>query len=119
MTPSGLAARTGFQVPLVGGHVAEVVFGEAVNGVFCQTFGLRSTWSRLNHRGDDVSGALPVAVLSHDVCRLAIDSDPAAGGRSIRVDGYVHQVIGVAPVYSSHGGTLRNLARVPGCCNPS
>ena len=111
-TLSGLAATTGFQVPLVGGHVAEVVFGEAVNGAFFQTFGLRPHLGRLIHPGDDVSGALPVAVLSHDVWRLRFDSDPAAVGRSIRVDGNVYEVIGVAPD-GFHGWDFNNLARVP------
>src|SRR6185503_1737336 len=47
--------------------------------------------------GEDVPGVAPVAVLSHKLWRQRFGGDPAIVGRTIRLDGQEHSVIGVLP----------------------
>ncbi len=46
---------------------------------------------------DERAGALPVALLSHTLWRDRFESDPAAVGRTVFVDGAAHTVVGVMP----------------------
>ena len=46
---------------------------------------------------DDLPGAAPVVMLSDDVWRTRYASDPSVVGRSIKVNGIPHTVIGVMP----------------------
>ena len=47
--------------------------------------------------GENDPGADPVAVLSHALWRSEFGSDPAVLGRTVRLDGIPHEIVGVAP----------------------
>ena len=106
------AAATHFQSPLVGGSVSEVVNGEAVNGLYFHTFGIRPVLGRTIQPSDDAIGAPPVAVLSHDVWRLRFGGAPNVIGTVVKIDGRMHDVIGVAPK-GFRGWDFSNLGHVP------
>jgi putative ABC transport system permease protein len=94
---SALAAATVTRSALVGDGIAEFVTGEAVNGGYFRAFGLRPRVGRLIEPEDDRPGAVPVAVLSYNVWRLRFGGDAGVIGHTVKIDGQVHQVVGVAP----------------------
>ncbi|MEO8183378.1 MAG: ABC transporter permease [Deltaproteobacteria bacterium] len=75
----------------------EGVVGAQVSGGFFPMLGLRPLLGRLLGPEDDRVGAPPAAVLSAEVWQQRFGSDPAVIGRSIRLDGQPHTVIGIAP----------------------
>jgi len=64
------------------------------------SFGLRPVVSRLFSASDDLTGAHPDAVLSHDYWARRFGKDPNVVGRTLRIDDTVYQIGGVveAPV---------------------
>ncbi|MEK9509083.1 ADOP family duplicated permease [Gemmatimonadota bacterium Y43] len=79
----------------------EMVFAEAVSGGWFETLGLRTVLGRGLGAEDHVApGAHPVVVLSHAAWQSRYAGDPAVVGRTIRVGGLLHEVVGVlAPEY--------------------
>src|SRR5262245_34313860 len=69
----------------------------AVESNFLQTLGVRVTLGRDFTPEDDVRGAPPVAIISHDVWRRRFGADPGAIGRTIDLNGKRTRVIGVLP----------------------
>src|SRR5262245_28717942 len=69
-----------------------------VESNFLETLGVRPALGRDFTPEDDVRGALPVAIISHDVWTRRFGSDPGAIGRAIDLNGMPIRVIGVLPV---------------------
>jgi predicted permease len=82
----------------VGGDRVERTFGLLVSGNYFSALGLRPALGRLL-MPDDVKqpGGEPVVVVSDGYWRTRLGGDPAAVGRTIRVNGRVLTVVGVAP----------------------
>ena len=68
-----------------------------VESNFLQTFGVRPALGRDFTVEDDVRGAPPVAIISHDVWMRRFGADPSAIGRTINLNGTPIPVIGVLP----------------------
>jgi predicted permease len=71
--------------------------GAGVSWNFFDVFGVQPLLGRAFVRSDDVSGAVPVAVLSHEFWRSEYAGDPAAVGSSLEIMGVLYEVIGVLP----------------------
>src|SRR6185503_725478 len=69
----------------------------AVESNFLQTLGVRVSLGRDFTPENDVRGAPPVAVISHEVWTRRFGSDPGAIGRTIDLNGKRTPVIGVLP----------------------
>src|SRR5262249_33274117 len=69
------------------------------------TFGVRPALGRDFTVEDDVRGAPPVAIISHDVWMRRFGADPGAIGRTINLNGTPIPVIGVLPAgFTMPGG---------------
>jgi predicted permease len=71
--------------------------GRAVTGNFFGVLGAGAEHGRVLTPADDQPGSPPVMVLSHRAWMQHFDGDPAAVGRTYRVNGTSFQVIGVTP----------------------
>src|SRR5262249_47128773 len=69
----------------------------AVESNFLQTLDVRVMLGRDFTAEDDVRGAPPVAIISHDVWTRRFGADPGAIGRTIDLNGKRTRVIGVLP----------------------
>jgi predicted permease len=83
-----LSVAVGDQPPVVAG-------GALADGSYFSTLGLRAALGRTFTGADDVPGAPPVAVVSHDFWQRAFGGDPDVLGRTVRVNGLPVEVIGV------------------------
>jgi predicted permease len=61
------------------------------------TFGMSPALGRWLEESDEQPGATPAAVISHALWRRVFAADPAALGRTIRLDGREFTVVGVMP----------------------
>jgi predicted permease len=68
-----------------------------VESNFLQTFGVRPALGRDFTPEDDVRGAPPVVIISHDVWTRRFGADPGAIGRTIDLNGKSIPVVGVLP----------------------
>jgi predicted permease len=75
----------------------ERLFCAAVESNFLQTLGVRPVMGRDFTPEDDVRGAPPVAIISHDIWNRRLGSDPDAIGGPIGLNGKPVSVIGVLP----------------------
>ena len=83
---------------LVGNQPAERVSGTLVSGNYFELLGTRPVAGRLlSARDDRTKGAHPVVVLSHDYWRRVFAGERSAIGQTLRINGTVFTVIGVAP----------------------
>ncbi len=81
-----------------GGAEPEHPRGRLVSGNYFAVLGVRPILGRALTPADDAApGAGPVAVISHAYWQRRFGGDPAAVGRSIRVNGTPLTVVGVAP----------------------
>jgi hypothetical protein len=109
-------------------HRAEV---QLVNGDYFQTLGVGAAVGRVLMPNDDLPGAPPVAELQYAYWMREFGGDPAAVGRTIRVNGLPFTIAGVAEqrfAYLTPGRTRdlsipmsqrRNLrTRRPSLCFP-
>jgi predicted permease len=95
---SGLLARQAAPVSLVSTGRTERGVAELVSGNYFSVLGLQPILGRALTEADDrVPMGHPVAVLSFHYWRQRLGADPAVLGKTIRVDNYPFQVIGVAP----------------------
>ncbi len=62
-----------------------------------RTFGMAPAQGRWIEESDERSGAAQVAVISHALWRRVFAADPAAVGRTIRLDGREFTVVGIMP----------------------
>jgi predicted permease len=71
---------------------------QLVSGSYFSTLGVNASLGRLiNDADDQVSGAHPVAVVSHDWWERRLGGDPAAVGKTVTIDKVAYTIIGVAP----------------------
>jgi predicted permease len=87
-----------------------------VTGNYFDVMGLQPVAGRLFNEGDDGPGAAPVLVLSHDYWLSAFGGDPAAVGRTLRVNNFVSTIVGVlqpAPVYPEATDIYVNMVTSP------
>jgi len=70
--------------------------GFATPGMF-DVAGVAPMLGRVLEPSDDVEGAKPVVVLSHDLWRTRFGSDPGVVGRTIRLNRTPSEVVGVMP----------------------
>jgi predicted permease len=71
---------------------------QLVSGTYFSTLGVNASLGRLiNDADDQVSGAHPVAVVSHDWWERRLGGDPAAVGKTVTIDKVAYTIIGVAP----------------------
>jgi predicted permease len=76
----------------------EKAYVQYVSGWMFDSFGLRPSLGRLLSANDDVTkGAHPVAVLSYDYWTRRFGQDPAAVGRTFRMDERIYEIVGVGP----------------------
>ncbi len=76
----------------------ERVFAMPVSVNYFAVLGVAPAAGRLFGAADsEVPGASPIAVLSHRFWARRFNADPAAVGRSVRVDGRPFTIVGVAP----------------------
>ena len=73
---------------------------------YFRMLGARARLGRLFLPGEDGAAETPVMVLSEELWRERFGGDPAVVGRTLRLDGAPHQVVGVLPRNFSvpHGG---------------
>ena len=93
---SHLAGWTEFQQTLVANGAGETVVGELVSGDYFEVVGALPRLGRVLQPADDRPDAAAVAVLSHDLWRRRFASDPAVVGKTVRMNGRVFEVVGVA-----------------------
>jgi predicted permease len=79
------------------GAAAERLAGLAVSGRFFDVAGVTPVRGRLLGEADDRPDAPRAVVLAEGTWRRAFAADPAVVGRTIRLDGEPHTVVGVAP----------------------
>jgi MacB-like protein len=71
-----------------------------VSGAFHETLGLRPAAGRLLNQadvGNTAAEAQPVAVLSYAAWKRRFSADPAAIGRTLRIEGQPFTIVGVTP----------------------
>lgn len=97
--PTRLAAFAIIRELAVQGEVGPplAVGGMLVSEEYFATLGLRPALGRVIGEGDAQPGADPVAVVSHGLWQRALGGDPDIVGRSIRLNGTSHRIIGVTP----------------------
>jgi putative ABC transport system permease protein len=85
------------EVNLTGGSEPERVWiCDATASVF-SVLGVPPTLGRTLVEEDEKPGAEPVAVISHDLWQRVLGADPAAVGRTLRIDGLPRRIVGVMP----------------------
>jgi predicted permease len=94
-----LAAVSWSSVNLAEAGAPERVLGARVTWDFFPVFGAQPQLGRLFSGADDRPGHDGVVVLSHRLWKRRFGGDPAIVGRDIRLDGVLHQVIGVTPTW--------------------
>jgi putative ABC transport system permease protein len=96
-TFSGLGAADYWQVNLGGTDRPERVIGLHVTGDLLPLLGVAPQLGRLTAPDEGENGHDRVVVLGHRLWQRRFGSDPGVVGRSIRLDGEPHTVIGVMP----------------------
>jgi predicted permease len=105
---SALTAWLEFTQTLVANGAGEVVVGELVSGEYFKVVGVlparipgqarrRPGAGRMLQPADDVPGAPRVVVISDDIWRRRFGADPAVVGKTVRMNGHLFEVVGVAP----------------------
>ena len=92
-----LAAYGEDRFVLSGEYEAETVSGVYASADLFSILGVAPQTGRDFIADDDRPGASPVALLSHRLWQRRFGGDPAMPGRTIKVNGVVHTVIGVMP----------------------
>jgi predicted permease len=86
----------GQQLDLSGNGPARIVEGQFVSGDYFGTLGTRAHLGRLFMESDDAPNALPVTVLNYGFWQSTFGGSPSAIGKTIRLNGTVFTIIGVA-----------------------
>ena len=92
-----MGALTGLETVLLGRGDPRRVQGQRVTGGLFATLGIEPVLGRWILPSDDVPGAAPVAVLSHDLWTTVFGADPKAVGSTVRLGETDHLVVGVMP----------------------
>jgi putative ABC transport system permease protein len=101
-----LVAFTAFASSVGQGQTSTFAWGEMVSGGFFPFFGARPERGRLLLAADDLPGAEPVAVVSHNFWTGTLGGDPAAIGRPLRLNARTFTLVGVLPAgFHAYGHT--------------
>jgi putative ABC transport system permease protein len=92
-----LAVMRTWQPTLTGAAEPERLDGQRVTAGFFSVLGLKPELGRDFQEADDAVNAPPVAIISNALWQRWFNSDRAALGKSILLDGAPHTVIGVLP----------------------
>jgi predicted permease len=94
-----VSARAGSVFSVGDAPYTARVWGEMVSGGFFDMLGVRPEMGRFfsGAERDDAQNAHPVAVISHTYWKTHYQSDPAALGKSLRINQTPFTIIGVAP----------------------
>jgi predicted permease len=94
---SGVTAFAGpLQIDLSGNGPASIAHGEYVSGDYFRTLGLRTVFGRPLGPADDTPSAPPAIVLDYRYWQRAFGADPAAVGRTVRLNNVEAVIVGVA-----------------------
>jgi putative ABC transport system permease protein len=103
----GIAATTGCcGLTILNGDTPSTLFALRVSAQYFDIFGATAAYGRTFMAGDDQPGRDHVIVLSHRTWASHFGSDPALVGRTIRINGEAHTVIGIM---AEHGPFDRML----------
>ena len=86
-------------VNLLGDGEPERLDGAAVTADLLPLLGVRPLLGRVFHDADDQEGAPGTVLLGHSLWRARYGGDPTVVGRTLRLDGEPHVVIGVMPAH--------------------
>jgi predicted permease len=113
----GFAAVEFNSANLTGSGEPEQLDAVRVNSGFFRVLGVPAAAGRLFREGEDAPGQdANIAILSYRFWTRRFGRDPAIVGRSIRLDGVSHQVVGVLPAgtpYLDWADVFRPLVRTP------
>jgi predicted permease len=103
-----VAAYTDASVSYLNGEVPERVAAKQVSEAYFRLFRAPLAAGRTFARNDDLPGAAPTVVLSHDFWQQRLGGDPAVIGATISLAGNAHTVLGI----TGADFDLRELGRV-------
>jgi putative ABC transport system permease protein len=106
-----MAAQTGGSVTLTGVTEPVQLRGARVSPHYFDIFGIQATLGRTFAADEDQLGKERVAVLSHALWMSQFGADPGVIGRSIKLDGFAHTVIGVLPAGSAFDRAFAQIWR--------
>jgi predicted permease len=108
-TTAALAADRQMSVSFDSGDGVRDMTAHFVTGNYFHLLGVAMQHGRGVRAGEDTRGAsAPVVVLSHSLWRAQFGANPAVIGRTVRVAGQAHTVIGVAsPAFAGNEGRPR------------
>jgi predicted permease len=92
-----LAAKQNISITLQEGDVPERLTAARVTHDYFDVLGLAPMRGRVFTADEDEPGQAPVVVVSERLWRRRFDADPGLVGRTLRLDGVPHQVLGVMP----------------------
>ena len=90
-----IAATTPAAFTMTGRGDAEALEGNTVTANLPQTWGLETQVGRTFAEGEDLPGAAPVVVLSHQFWTRRFSADASIVGQALTLNGRPHTVIGV------------------------
>ncbi len=94
---SGLAGHSMMMASLNREGRSELLFGEVVTSSYFDVLEVAPALGRTFLPENDQSGADPVTVISYGFWQRHFAGDPAVLGRSVRLNGIVFTIVGVAP----------------------
>lgn len=95
---SGVCAFRPWRFGVAANGPAELAMGQLVSGNYFSMLGVNAVLGRtITNEDDRVPGANPVAVISYGYWERKFGRDPAAIGRSIKIQGRPFSIIGVTP----------------------
>ena len=94
---AALTSIGGWSASVAGGDVPESLVGEQVTREYFDVAGTRPALGRAFSEQEDIPNAPRVVILSHGVWTRRFGGDRAIVGRSIRINGEDHEVVGVMP----------------------
>ena len=103
-----VAASTDASMSYAQGDVPETVAAKQVSEAYFRVFRVPLAAGRTFTPVDDLPGAVPTVVMSHDFWQRRLGGDPAVIGTTISLAGTAHTVVGIAGAEFD----LRELGRV-------
>ncbi|HTM24568.1 MAG TPA: ABC transporter permease [Vicinamibacterales bacterium] len=92
-----LTSVRGWSASMAAGEIPESLSGEQVTYDYFDVTASRPALGRAFTEADDIPNAPRVALLSHGLWTRRFGGDPGVVGRSIRINGESHEIVGVMP----------------------
>jgi putative ABC transport system permease protein len=90
------------------GSSAELANAFRVSADYFEVLKVRPEIGRSFRTDEELHGKDRVAIISHDLWTSRFGADPGILGRSIRIDGEIHAIIGVLPEAADDGRVIRH-----------